>query len=72
LITPFLADIKARRGIYDFRVVCDSTNNTPAVIDANQFVGDIYVKPSRSVNYIQLNFVAVRTGVDFTTIVGQA
>jgi phage tail sheath protein FI len=72
LITPFLADIKARRGIYDFRVVCDSTNNTPAVIDANQFVGDIYVKPSRSVNFIQLNFVAVRTGVDFTTIVGQA
>ena len=72
LITPFLADIKARRGIYDFRVVCDSTNNTPAVIDANQFVGDIYVKPARSVNFIQLNFVAVRTGVDFTTIVGQA
>ena len=72
LVTPFLADIKARRGIYDFRVVCDSTNNTAQVIDANQFVGDIYVKPARSVNFIQLNFVAVRTGVDFTTIVGQA
>jgi len=52
--------------------VCDSTNNTAQVIDANQFVGDIYVKPARSVNFIQLNFVAVRTGVDFTTIVGQA
>jgi hypothetical protein len=72
LVTPFLADIKARRGIYDYRVVCDSTNNTGQVIDANQFVGDIYVKPARSVNFIQLNFVAVRTGVDFTTIVGQA
>jgi len=72
LVTPFLADIKARRGIFDYRVVCDSTNNTAQVIDANQFVGDIYVKPARSVNFIQLNFVAVRTGVDFTTIVGQA
>ena len=72
LVTPFLADIKARRGIYDYRVVCDSTNNTGQVIDANQFVGDIYIKPARSVNFIQLNFVAVRTGVDFTTIVGQA
>ena len=72
LVTPFLADIKARRGIYDYRVVCDSTNNTQSVIDANQFVGDIYVKPARSVNFIQLNFVAVRTGVEFTTIVGQA
>ena len=72
LVTPFLADIKARRGIYDYRVVCDSTNNTAQVIDANQFVGDIYVKPARSVNFIQLNFVAVRTGVEFTTIVGQA
>ena len=72
LVTPFLADIKARRGIFDYRVVCDSTNNTGQVIDANQFVGDIYVKPARSVNFIQLNFVAVRTGVEFTTIVGQA
>jgi phage tail sheath protein FI len=72
LVTPFLADIKARRGIFDYRVVCDSTNNTQSVIDANQFVGDIYVKPARSVNFIQLNFVAVRTGVEFTTIVGQA
>jgi phage tail sheath protein FI len=72
LITPFLTDIKARRGIYDFKVVCDSTNNTPQVIDSNQFVGDIYIKPARSINYIQLNFVAVRTGVDFTTVVNAA
>jgi hypothetical protein len=71
LVTPFLRDIQGRRGIYDFRVVCDTTNNTQQVIDTNQFVGDIYIKPARSVNFIQLNFVAVRTGVDFTTIVGQ-
>lgn len=71
LVTPFLRDIQGRRGIYDFRVVCDTTNNTPQVIDANQFVGDIYIKPARSINFIQLNFVAVRTGVDFTEIVGR-
>jgi hypothetical protein len=71
LVTPFLRDIQGRRGIYDFRVVCDTTNNTPQVIDANQFVGDIYVKPARSINFIQLNFVAVRTGVNFSEIVGQ-
>lgn len=70
LVTPFLRDIQGRRGIYDFRVVCDTTNNTPQVIDSNQFVGDIYVKPARAINFIQLNFVAVRTGVDFTEIVG--
>jgi len=71
LVTPFLRDIQGRRGIYDFRVVCDTTNNTPNVIDSNQFVGDIYIKPARSINFIQLNFVAVRTGVDFTEIVGR-
>ena len=71
LVTPFLRDIQGRRGIYDFRVVCDSTNNTPEVIDANQFVGDIYIKPARSINFIQLNFVAARTGVDFTEVVGK-
>ena len=69
LVTPFLRDIKGRRGITDFKVVCDTTNNTPNVIDSNQFVGDIYIKPARSINFIQLNFVAVGTGVDFTTIV---
>ena len=72
LVTPFLRDIQGRRGITDFKVVCDSTNNTANVIDSNQFVGDIYIKPARSVNFIQLNFVAVGTGVDFNTIVGVA
>jgi hypothetical protein len=72
LVSPFLRDIQGRRGLTDFRVVCDSTNNTQQVIDSNQFVGDIYLKPARSVNYIQLNFIAVGTGVDFVTIVGAA
>ncbi len=71
LIEPFLRQVQGRRGIYDFRVVCDETNNTGQVIDSNQFVGDIYIKPAKSINFIQLNFVAVRTGVDFNTIVGQ-
>jgi hypothetical protein len=71
LVTPFLRDIQGRRGIYDFRVVCDTTNNTPEVIDGNRFVGDIYIKPARTINFIQLNFVAVRTGVDFTEVVGK-
>ena len=70
LIEPFLRDVKGRRGIYDYRVVCDETNNTAQVIDNNQFVGDIYIKPARSINFIQLNFVAVRTGVNFSEIVG--
>jgi hypothetical protein len=72
LVAPFLRDVQGRRGITDFRVVCDSTNNTQQVVDSNQFVGDIYIKPARSVNFIQLNFVAVGTGVDFVTIVGAA
>jgi len=72
LVAPFLRDVQGRRGITDFRVVCDSTNNTQQVVDSNQFIGDIYIKPARSVNYIQLNFVAVGTGVDFVTIVGAA
>jgi len=70
-VEPFLRDVKGRRGIYDYRVVCDTTNNTSQVIDANQFVGDIYIKPARSINFIQLNFVAVRTGVSFDEIVGK-
>ena len=72
LVTPFLREIQGRRGIYDFKVVCDATNNTGNIIDTNQFVGDIYIKPTRSINFIQLNFVAVGTGVDFTEIVGSA
>jgi len=71
LVTPFLRDIQGRRGIYDFRVICDTTNNTQQMIDTNQFQGDIYIKPARSINFIQLNFVAVRTGVDFTEVVGK-
>jgi phage tail sheath protein FI len=70
LVEPYLRDVKGRRGIYDYRVVCDTTNNTPQVIDSNQFVGDIYIKPARSINYIQLNFIAVRSGVSFSEIVG--
>ena len=71
LVEPFLRDVQGRRGIYDFRVVCDETNNTTEVIDSNRFVGDIYVKPAKSINFIQLNFVAVRSGVEFTEVVGQ-
>lgn len=71
LVEPFLRDVQGRRGITDFRVVCDETNNTGEVIDRNEFVGDIYIKPARSINFIQLNFVAVRTGVEFSEIVGQ-
>jgi phage tail sheath protein FI len=71
LVEPFLRDVQGRRGITDYRVVCDTTNNTPTVIDRNEFVGDIYIKPARSVNFIQLNFVAVRTGVSFDEIVGR-
>ncbi len=71
LVEPFLRDVQGRRGIYDFRVVCDETNNTPEIIDRNEFVGDIYIKPARSINFIQLNFVAVRTGVEFSEVVGK-
>ena len=71
LVEPFLRDVQGRRGIYDFRVVCDTTNNTPEVIDRNEFIGDIYIKPARSINFIQLNFVAVRTGVAFEEIIGK-
>ena len=70
LIEPFLRDVRGRRGIYDFRVVCDSSNNPQSVVDRNEFVGDIYIKPARSINFIQLNFVAVRSGVEFSEIVG--
>ena len=71
LVEPFLRDVQGRRGIYDFRVICDDTNNTGEVIDRNEFIGDIYIKPAKSINFIQLNFVAVRTGVEFEEIVGQ-
>lgn len=70
IVEPFLRDIKGRRGITDFRVVCDATNNTAAVVDRNEFVASIFVKPARSINYVTLNFVAVRTGVDFEEVAG--
>jgi hypothetical protein len=70
IIEPYLRDVKAKRGITDFLVVCDESNNTPDVIDANQFRADIFVKPARSINYIGLTFVANRTGVSFEEVVG--
>ena len=71
MVEPFLRDVQGRRGIFDFKVVCDSTNNTGEVIDRNEFIGDIYIKPARSINFITLNFVAVRTGVAFSEVIGQ-
>lgn len=70
IVEPFLREIKGRRGITDFRVICDETNNTAAVIDRNEFIANILVKPARSINFVTLNFVAVRTGVDFEEIAG--
>lgn len=70
LVEPFLRDVQGRRGITDFKLVCDETNNTAEVIDTNRFVADIYIKPARSINFITLNFVAVRTGVEFSEITG--
>ena len=70
LVEPFLRDVQGRRGIFDFKVVCDDTNNTGEVIDRNEFIGDIFIKPARSINFITLNFVAVRTGVEFSEVVG--
>ncbi len=72
VIEPVLRDVKARRGITDFRIIADETVNTAAVIDRNEFIANIYIKPARSINYVTLNFVAVRTGVDFTEVVGTA
>jgi phage tail sheath protein FI len=68
LVEPFLRDVQARRGVIDFKVVCDEKNNTPEVIDSNRFVADIYIKPNRSINFIQLNFIATRTGVNFSEV----
>ena len=70
LVEPFLRDVKGRRGLTDFLVVCDETNNTGQVIDANRFVADIFIKPARSINFITLNFIATRTGVEFSEIAG--
>ena len=70
MVQPFLREVQGRRGITDFKVVCDTSNNTGQIIDTNQFVGDIYIKPARSINFIQLNFIAARTDVSFSEIGG--
>jgi len=70
IVEPVLREVKGRRGITDFRVVADETNNTPEVIDRNEFIASIFIKPARSINFVTLNFVAVRTGVDFEEVVG--
>jgi len=71
MVEPFLREVKGRRGITDFLVICDETNNTGNVIDSNRFVADIYIKPARSINFITLNFIATPTGVEFSEIAGQ-
>ena len=70
IIEPFLREVQSNRGIFDFVVICDETNNTGAVIDRNEFVADIFIKPARSINFIGLTFVATRTGVDFEEVIG--
>jgi len=70
IVEPFLRDVQAKRGIFDFRVICDETNNTAAIIDNNEFVADIFIKPARSINFVGLTFVATRTGVSFEEVVG--
>ena len=70
IVEPFLRDVQAKRGIQDFIVICDETNNTAAIIDSNEFVADIYIKPARSINFIGLNFIATRTGVAFEEVIG--
>ena len=70
IVEPFLRDVQAKRGIFDYVVICDETNNTAAVIDNNEFVADIFIKPNRSINFIGLTFVATRTGVSFSEVIG--
>ena len=70
IVEPFMRDVQAKRGIFDFRVICDETNNTAAIIDNNEFVADIFVKPARTINFIGLTFVATRTGVSFEEVIG--
>ena len=70
IVEPYLRDVQAKRGIYDFRVICDETNNTPSVIDNNEFRADIFLKPTKSINFVTLTFVATRTGVDFEEVIG--
>lgn len=71
MVEPFLRDVQGRRGITNFYVSCDETNNTPAVIDRNEFLAEIYIQPARSINNVTLVFTATRTGVQFSEIVGK-
>ena len=71
IVEPFLRDVQAKRGLYDFLVICDTTNNTPDVIDNNEFRADIYIKPAKSINFVSLTFVATRTGVSFSEVAGR-
>jgi hypothetical protein len=70
IVEPYLRDIQSQRGIEDFKVICDETNNTPAVIDNNEFRADIFIQPSRSINYVTLTFVATRSGIEFNEVIG--
>ena len=70
LVEPFLRDVQGRRGITDFSVIADASNNTGEVIDRNEFIADIFIKPARSINFITLNFIATRTGVNFSEVGG--
>ena len=70
IVEPFLRDVQAKRGLFGFLVVCDTTNNTPDVIDNNEFRADIFLKPTKSINYVTLTFVATRTGVSFEEVAG--
>jgi phage tail sheath protein FI len=71
IVEPYLRDVQAKRGLYDFLVICDETNNTPDVIDNNEFRADIFLKPAKSINYVSLTFVATRTGVSFEEVAGR-
>ncbi len=71
IVEPYLRDVQAKRGIYDFLVICDETNNTPDIIDNNEFRADIFLKPAKSINYVSLTFVATRTGVSFEEVAGR-
>mgnify|MGYP006242227741 FL=1 len=71
IVDPYLRDVEAKRGLFGFLVICDETNNTPDIIDNNEFRADIYLKPAKSINYVTLTFVATRTGVSFEEVAGR-
>ena len=71
VVEPFLRDVQAKRGLIDFRVICDESNNTPSVVDNNEFRADIFLKPTKSINFVTLTFVATRTGVSFEEVTGR-